>query len=238
MVLIANFYVNDCTTTEAQIRQKNKICNESIHHVFHPFLQRLASFPQLCPFLKKRARELGNQFFVRARLLNVKKNLCICTISSSTKLVPHLRLLFRTFPVMYMYFLTWQDVHQCNKVDFPCCFVCLFTTSLHSLSTAASASGINIALVERFFAHTLRFPSQASLRDRSPELCEPFVTLGSFVCTPEIRWAEQYPKFILLSSAVHTWEYLVLPRFEGYSKNFVPQTRRVAKRDNMRLFLP
>ena len=32
----------------------------------------------------------------------------------------------------------------------------------------------------------------------------------ALVCTPEIRWADQHPEFILLSSQVHTWEYLVL----------------------------
>ena len=127
------------------------------------------------------------------------------------------------------YFLTWDcsfehspgytctselaDVHQCNKVDFPCCCVCLFITPFHSFSAAAFASGINIAQGQRSFAHTLGFPRQASPRDRSPELPEPFVTLGSFVCTPEIRWAEQHTEFALLSSQVHTWEYLVLPGF-------------------------
>ena len=71
------------------------------------------------------------------------------------------------------------DVHQCNTVDFPCgSFVCLLKTSFHSFFTAAFASGINIAWGERPFAHTLDFPRQASLRDRSPELSEPFVTLG------------------------------------------------------------
>ena len=49
------------------------------------------------------------------------------------------------------------DVHQCNKVDFPCCcFVCRCMTSFHSLSTAAFASGINISnLGERYFLHLL-----------------------------------------------------------------------------------
>ena len=112
---------------------------------------------------------------------NHKKKLYLCTTSSSSKL-----------------FLTWgnnvvlsnslrectctielADVHQWNKVDFPCCcFVCLYITSFHSFSTAAFTSGINIAWGERSFAHTLDFLRQASLKDRSPELSEPFVTLG------------------------------------------------------------
>ena len=75
------------------------------------------------------------------------------------------------------------DVHQCSKVDFPCrCFVCLFITSFHSLSTAAFASGINIAWCEISFACTLGFRRQASLRERFPESSEPFVTLCSLMC--------------------------------------------------------
>ena len=121
---------------------------------------------------------LDYEFFIFARII---KKLYLCTTSSSSKL-----------------FLTWgnnvvlsnslrectctielPDVHQWNKVDFPCCcFVCLFITSFHSFSTAAFTSGINIAWGERSFAHTLDFLRQASLKDRSPELSEPFVTLG------------------------------------------------------------
>ena len=53
------------------------------------------------------------------------------------------------------------DVHRWNKADFPCCcFVCLLRTWFHSFSTVAFASGINIAWVERSFAHTLGFPRQ------------------------------------------------------------------------------
>ena len=52
------------------------------------------------------------------------------------------------------------DVHQCNKVDFPCVlFLCaFFMTSFHSFSIPAFASGINIVWVERSFIHTSRFP--------------------------------------------------------------------------------
>ena len=86
---------------------------------------------------------------------------------------------FRTLLGSVHVLFEFADVHQCNKVDFPCCcFVCLFATSFHSFSTAAFACGINIAWGERSFAHTLSFPRQVSLRDRSPELSEPFVTLG------------------------------------------------------------
>ena len=88
------------------------------------------------------------------------------------------------------------DVHQCNKVDFHCCcFVCLFFTSFHSLSTATFASGINIAWGERSFAHTLGFPEEASLRDRSPDMSEPCCTFHLCVHPPylcvNLKLAEQ-----------------------------------------------
>ena len=152
----------------------------------------------------------------------------LCTNSSNTKL-----------------FLTWgknmvlsntsqectctfelTDVHQCIKVDFSCCcFMCLITTSFHSFSTAAFASGINIARSGRSFAHTLERQISRIVwtirNSRFPNIHTLFVcTPPAFVCTPEIRWVEQHPEFVLLSSQVHTWEYLVLPGFEGYSKNF------------------
>ena len=119
----------------------------------------------------------------------------LCTNSWSTKWFPHLRLLFRTFRDVLVLRSTLEivlanilrdvlvlldvaDVHQCSKVDFPyCCFVCLFMTSFHSLSTAAFASGINIARSERSFAHSLGFPRLASLRERPPESSEPYVVL-------------------------------------------------------------
>ena len=131
-----------------------------------------------------------------------------------------------------------MDVHQCNKVDFPCCcFVCRCMTSFHSLSTAAFVSRINIAWGERSFIHTCRFP-EASVSERQiSRIVWTFVTLGfpistfclcthlALVCTPEIRWADQHQEFILLSSQVHTWEYFVLTGLQGYSKNFDSQIR-------------
>ena len=118
------------------------------------------------------------EFFLQFSLVSIT-NYFLCN-ESSTKLFQMRKRYcsFEHFPGVYMtYELT--DVHQCNKVGFPCCcFVCLFITSFHSFSTAAFASGINIAWCERSFAHTLGFPRQASLTDRYPELSEPFVTLG------------------------------------------------------------
>ena len=140
------------------------------------------------------------------------KNLHLNTNSSSTKLF----LKWGNNDVLSNTSQEWRctfelaDVHQCNKVDFHCCcFVCLFFTSFRFFSTATFASGINIAWGERSFAHT-RFPktSEADLQKwlHISFVCTPSV----FVCTPETRWAEQHPEFVLLSSQVHTWEYLVL----------------------------
>ena len=39
---------------------------------------------------------------------------------------------------------------------------------------------------------------------------------------PETRRAEQHPEFVLLSSQVHTWEYLVLSRIWGLLEEFCP----------------
>ena len=74
-----------------------------------------------------------------------------------------------------MYF--WNSRMSINATKWTFLVVVL-CASFHSFSTAAFASGINIAWSERSFAHTLNFPRQVSLRDRSPELSEPFVTLG------------------------------------------------------------
>ena len=47
---------------------------------------------------------------------------------------------------------------------------------------------------------------------------------------PEVRWPEPHSEFILLSSQIHTWEYLVLTgSFEVYLKNFVSQIRCAAE---------
>ena len=105
-------------------------------------------------------------------------------------------------------------VRHCSKVDFPfCCFMCLFMTSFHSMSTAAFASGINVAWGGRFFAHALGFPWLASLRDRPPESSE----LGS------PRLAEQNNIRSLYSFLpTSTLEYSVLPGLSGLLEEFCP----------------
>ena len=162
---------------------------------------------------------LGYEIFVRARLIKIKKSSLQC------KFIKHkIVLQWRNNDGLSNTSQEWRctfelaDLHQCNKVDFHfCCFVCLFLTSFHSFSTATFASGINIARGERSFAHTLGFPRQASLRDRSPELSEPFCTFHlcihpHYLCV-HLRLAEQnnIRSLYFFSSQVHTWECLVLP---------------------------
>ena len=143
---------------------------------------------------------------------------------------PHLRLFLLTFPGMYSYFWMWRMSINAAKWTFLfCCFVCLFMTSFHSLSTAAFASGIN-----RSFAHSLGFPRLASLRERPPESSEPYVVLdfSKFAEQNNIQSLYSFlPRFRLESISYS-------PGFECYSKNFVPQIRCVARRDNMCLLSP
>ena len=143
------------------------------------------------------------------------------------KWFPHLRWLFRTFGDVLVLRSTLEivlanilrdvlvlldvaDVHQCSKVDFPyCCFVCPFMTSFHSLSTAAFASGINIAWEWKIFCTFSRF-AEACVSER--ETSRIFWTIRSSRFL-EVRWTEQHPEFVLLASQVHTWEYHVLSGF-------------------------
>ena len=104
MVLIANFHVKECTNTKAQIRQKNEIRNALIHHVFPPFFARASVFSTTLPISQKNAHGNSVTNFSSVRDFSTIKNLRSCANSSSTKLFPHLRLLFRTFTRMYMYF--------------------------------------------------------------------------------------------------------------------------------------
>ena len=53
-----------------------------------------------------------------------------------------------------------------------------------------------------------RFP-EACVSGRNPEFSVPYSRF------PEACWTEQHPEFLLLSSQVHTWEYLALPGLFG-----------------------
>ena len=76
--------------------------------------------------------------------------------------------------------LNVADVHQCNQAEFPyLLFLCaFFMTSFHSFSIVAFSSGINTVWEDLLFL-LLGFLRHASLRDRSPESSEPYVTLDS-----------------------------------------------------------
>ena len=51
---------------------------------------------------------------------------------------------------------------------------------------------------------------------------------------PEVRWSEPHSEFILLSSQIHTEEYLVLPGFWRLTRRILShKVRCVARRDNM-----
>ena len=125
------------------------------------------------------------------------------------------------------------DVHQCIKVDFPCCcFVWLSITSFHSFSNAAFASGINIAWGERSFAHSFGFPRQSSLKDRSPALSEPFVTLGFpisiFCLCVHLPHLCVHPRFAEQNNIRSL--YFFLPKFSLESISYSPSfsdTRRI-----------
>ena len=74
------------------------------------------------------------------------------------------------------------DIHQCSKVDFPCLlFLCaFFMTSFHSFSIVVLLHFKSTLLgVKDLLFILLGLPRRASLRDRSPESSEPYVTLGS-----------------------------------------------------------
>ena len=135
---------------------------------------------------------------------------------------------------MYSYLWMWRMSTIAAKWAFLVVVLrASFMISFHSLSTAAFASGINIAWSERSFAHYLVFLRLPSLRDRSPESSEPYVTLASRdslsrtasgICTPF------FPSSHLRASRPR-WVSKVSRRI------FVPQIRCVARRDNMCLLL-
>ena len=155
-------------------------------------------------------------------------NFYTCTDSSSTILFPHLRFLF-TFTGMYMYF--WIGGCRSMQQSGLSLLLCLpFCTLFHSLSTVAFASGINNAWGERSFAHALGFPKQVSLKNRSPESSEPYVTLdsrSSLIRTLFGVHTSFFPSSHLRVSRTHQ-------AFRVNGK-IVPQIRRVARGDSMRL---
>ena len=92
-----------------------------------------------------------------------------------------------------------MDVHQCNKVDFPCCSVCRCMTTFHSLSTATFASGINIAWSERSFIHSSRCPEASVSAETDLQNCLIHSQLS----------VSQYPYFVCVYTS----------RISGYTRD-------------------
>ena len=126
-------------------------------------------------------------------------------------IISHLRLLLRTFSGMYSYFWMWRVSINVTKWTFLannfCVFCAFSTTSFHSFSIVVFAFEINIALGERSSVCVSRFPD-ACVSER--QISRIFRTIRNFRL-PEVRWSEQHSEFVLLSSQVNTWQYLVLP---------------------------
>ena len=154
------------------------------------------------------------------------------------KIISHVKKLycsFEHFPGVYMYFWMWRmSVNAAKGTFLIFLFLCaFFMTSFHSSSIVAFSSVIIIAWNERSFV-LLGFPRHASLRDRSPESFEPYVTLDSskFAGQNNVRSSYSFlPKFSLESIPyspdwVFTWRI------------FVSQVRCAARRDNMCLLSP
>ena len=71
------------------------------------------------------------------------------------------------------------DVHPCGKVDFPyLLFLCAFFMTIPFPLSALHLESTLLGLKDLLFI-LLGFPRHASLRDRSPESSEPYVTLDS-----------------------------------------------------------
>ena len=189
--------------------------------------------------LLPRLMSFSTTIFLSVRESLIMKNLYLCTNPSSPTL-----------------FLTWgndivlsstsrectcacelMDVHQCNKVDLPRdCFVCLFITSFYFLSINKHCLGWKIFCTYSRFSEASVSERQISRivwtvrNSRFPNIhilfgCTPL----AFVCTPEIRWAEQDPEFVLLSSQVHTWEWSRTPRVSGLLEELCPHRYAVSR---------
>ena len=126
------------------------------------------------------------------------------------------------------------DVHQCSKVDFPCCCA-FFINSFHSLSTVAFASGMNIAWGERSSCTYSRFP-EASVSERQISRIVRTILDSRFVCA--------YTRYSLrrtiseVCTSFFPGPHTRVPRTLRVLwslEEFFPQTRRVARRDNKRL---
>ena len=94
---------------------------------------------------------------------------------------PHLRLFLRTFSGMYLYFgCGGCSSMQQSELSLPFVFVCLLCDLLSFFSHCLTFHlELTLFGMKDFLFVLLGFPRHASLRDRSPESSEQYVTLDS-----------------------------------------------------------
>ena len=128
------------------------------------------------------------------------------------------------------------DVHQCNKVDFPYLLFlsAFFMTSFDSFSIVVLHLNSTWLGVKDLLFVLLGFPRHASLRDRSPESSEPYVTLDSRRSL--IRTTFEVHTFPFPGSHLRASHTLLVFLFTW--RIFVSQIRCAARRDNMCLLSP
>ena len=103
------------------------------------------------------------------------------------------------------------DAHQCSKVDFPylLLFVCLLYDLLSFLFYCRLCIWNKHCWGWKIFCSY--FSVSRSMRLWETDLQS--LLNHTSLSIPEVRWSEQHSEFVLLSSQVHTREYLVLPGF-------------------------
>ena len=123
------------------------------------------------------------------------------------------------------------DVHQCNKVDFPyLLFMCLLYDHLSFLFLCRLCIWNQHCFGWKIFYSLFSVSGGMRLWETDLQSLLNHTQLS----IPEVRWSEPHSEFVLLSSQVLTWEYLVLTRFWGLLEDsFVSQIRCAARRDCM-----
>ena len=124
-------------------------------------------------------------------------------------IISTLEIALANIPRDVLVLLDVADVHQCNKVDFSyllffmCLLYDLLSFLLHCRLCICNQHCLDWKIFYSYFSVS-----------RGMRLCQSLVN-HAWLSIPEVRWSEPHSEFILLSSQVHTWEYVVLPRFLG-----------------------
>ena len=115
------------------------------------FVNDCPNFNYLPSFLLHRSSlEVGVQLFHLGLIISTLEISLAIIHRDVLVLTSTLEIALPNVPPDVLVLFNVADVHQCNKVDFPCLlFLC---------SIVAFASGIMIAWNERSFIHTSRFP--------------------------------------------------------------------------------